>query len=153
MCHDRFHFWFRQLSDQRVKQHNFAKSAEAGEKRVGMPRASAAVHQLNAPGPESGSLRQIQQSIPQSALGQRGQSVEQGQDQDGRQHAQDQLNRDDRAPIPQPPPLARPCDHLQEQHQQRITQNQGQQQDFEPVKPPGSLGRGIESEFLFQPEL
>ena len=96
-----------QLLDQRVEQHDLAEAAEAGEERVRVPGAFAAVHDLDAPGAEAGALGQLQQPLAQAAFGQRREFVEQRQDQHRRQHEHQQLKPEQRAPGPQPPPRPR----------------------------------------------
>ena len=73
------------------KSTNFSKAAEAGEEGVGVARAFAAVHYLDAPGPKASPLRQGQQPLAQAALGERGELVEERQDQDGGQQGDQQL--------------------------------------------------------------
>ena len=86
--------------DQRVEQHDLAEAAEAGEESVRVPRPFAAVHDLDAPGAEAGSLRQRQEPVAQAAVGQRRELVEQRQDQHRREHKHQQLKTEQRAPTP-----------------------------------------------------
>ena len=63
-------------------KHDLSKPAEPGEECVGVPRPFAAVHHLDAPGAETGALGQLQQAIAQAAFRQRGELVEERQNQD-----------------------------------------------------------------------
>ena len=130
----RFQFRLGQLLDQRVEQHDFPEPPESGEERVRMPRTFAAVHQLDAPGAESGPPRQLEQPFAQAAFRQRREFVEQRQNQNRREHEHQELKREQRGPGPQPPPRSRPFDYFQDEHQQRVTERDRQQQPFQPVR-------------------
>ncbi len=68
-----------QLLKQRVKQHDFTKSADAGKKRVGVSRPFAAVHDLNVLRPKTGPFGQRQKTLAQTSFRQRRELIEQRQ--------------------------------------------------------------------------
>lgn len=153
MREHRLEFRPGQLLNQRVEQHDFPEPPETGEERVRMPRTFAAVHQLNALGAKLGSPRQLEQPFAQVAFRQRREFVEQRQNQNRREHAHQELKCQHRAPGPQPPLRSRPLDNFQDEHQQRVSEHEGEQQTFQPVRPPDFWRRGVEPESLFEPEL
>src|SRR5438309_8518580 len=65
MSENGFQFELDQLGDQCVKQDNFSESTEAGKKGIGVPRALAPVHNLNAAGAKTRAFGQFEQPLAQ----------------------------------------------------------------------------------------
>ena len=100
MREHRFEFGFGQLLDEGVEQDDFSELPEPGEKSIGMTRAFAAIHHLDAAGAKTGSQSKAQQALAQAAFRQRRKFVEQRQDQHGRQDDHEQLKGEQGAPRP-----------------------------------------------------
>ena len=72
----RFEFRPGELLDQRVEEDDFPISSEAGEERVLVTRAFAAVHDLEVSGVKIRPASQREQAFAQTAFGQRCEFVE-----------------------------------------------------------------------------
>src|SRR5688572_8758379 len=83
--------------------HHIARSTEARKERVGMSRALAAIHHLNGLRAKPRSITERQQTIAEIALGQRGQFVEERQNQLGIQDEHQQLESEHQGEAPDPP--------------------------------------------------
>src|SRR5436309_8184270 len=71
-----FQFRLGELRDKCVEQDNFSKTSESGEEGVGVARAFAAIHHLDAARWKIGALRQCKEALAQPALRQRRERVE-----------------------------------------------------------------------------
>src|SRR5690242_3739769 len=91
---DRFEFRFGELRDESVEEDDFAKASEAGEERIGMTGAFAAVHDFDVAGWKFGALRQCKKAFAQRTLRKRSELVEEGHDQRRCNEKQEQLERD-----------------------------------------------------------
>src|SRR6184192_3322063 len=67
----RFQFRLVELRDERVEQDDFSKSSEPGKEGVGVARAFAAVHHIDAARGKICALRQSEQAPAQCSLRQR----------------------------------------------------------------------------------
>src|ERR1700747_3084184 len=63
MREDRFQFQFGELIDECVEQNDFSKSSKPGEEGVGVARAFAAIHYLDAACGKMGALRQCKEAV------------------------------------------------------------------------------------------
>jgi len=150
---DGFEFRFGQLGNEGVEQDDFSELAETGEEGVRVARAFAAIHDLNTAGSEPSAIRQCEQALAQGAFGQRRKLIEQRHDQHRREHDHDQLKAEHGDPGPEPPPITHPIDELEHQQKEWITKENGEEQGFEPIEPPGFLSGGIEAEALLESKL
>jgi hypothetical protein len=112
MRKDGFHFRLGELCDQCVEQNDFSKTSEPGEERVGMTRAFAAIHHLDAAGGKTCASRQRKQAFTEGSLGQRGKLVEERHDDRRCDEQHKQLKRDNDCPSPKPPAGAGPFDQF-----------------------------------------
>lgn len=153
VCEHGFEFIVGELVDQRIEEDDLAKAAEAGEEGVGVRASPAAVHDLNGRGLESGPIGQGEQPFSQGAVGQGGELVEEGQNQNGRQDEHGQLEQEDDTPCPEPPRKGCPAGQEEDESGQRQTEQDPQKQDLDMVGDPEAEGCFVEAEALFEAKL
>ena len=95
-----FQFRLGELRDQCVEQNDFSKTSEPGEEGVGVARAFAAVHHLDAARGKTGALRQCKQALAQCSFRQRRELVEERHDDRRRDEQQQAIET--RQQLPQP---------------------------------------------------
>ena len=153
MRQDGFKFLLAHLLHERVKQRNSPALAQPGKKGVRMLGALAAVHHLDAGVDKSGALGQVFQPVFQRAFRQRRELVEQGKNENWRQHAHQQLKNHDHTPRPQPPIIAACPDQPKYQRQQRHADGKTQRDPLDLIRPPSALRRVVEPKLLLKSKL
>ena len=131
-----FQFRLGELRDQCVEQDNFSKTSEPGEEGVGVARAFAAIHHLDAARGKIGALRQCKEALAQRSFRQRCELVEERHDDRRRDEQQEQLKRDNNRRRPKPPVCAGPLDQFQHQRKQRIAKQHREQKSFHTIEDP-----------------
>ena len=118
-----------------------------------MAGALGAVDHLDRPRLEAGAVAQGQQALPQRALRQGGELVEQGEDELGIEDEHQQLEPEEQGEAPEPPRGAHPAHQREQRPQQREPQQEHQHQTLQLVRHPQLRGRLVEAEPLLEPEL
>src|SRR6266702_3141085 len=149
----RFQFRLVELRDECVEEDDFSKSSEPGEERIGVARAFAAVHHIDAARGKICALRQCEKAPAQRSLRQRCELVEQRHDYRRRDQQQEQLKRDDNCRSPEPPVCTSPLDQFQDQRHQRVAEQQREQKSFYAIDHPRLHRGGVETESFFEFEL
>jgi hypothetical protein len=80
MRKDGLYFQLGELRDQCIEQNDFPKTSEPGEEGIGVARAFAAIHHLDAPAGKTRTSRQCKQALAQCSLWQRRKAVEERHD-------------------------------------------------------------------------
>src|ERR1700678_4365639 len=118
-----------------------------------MAGAFAAVHDLDVAGRKGGAPGQREQAVAQGALGQRGEFIEERQNEGGSGQQEGELEEDQTTPGPKPPRWPECLFEFQYGGQQRPAQEQRQERAFEAVAPPQTRRGRVEPKAFFEMEL
>src|SRR5262249_50337238 len=109
----RFQFCSFELFQERIKQDNLPHPTESGEKRIGMARAFAPVHNLNVLSLKIQPTGQAKESLTQGAFSKRRELIEERQNENRGKEGQQKLKGHDRHPAPHPPKRTSPAEKFE----------------------------------------
>src|SRR5262245_51336680 len=95
MRQDRFQLCVTELRNEYVEEDDFSETPEAGKESIGVARAFAAIHHLDAACGKIYAPRQCKEPLAQRSFWQRCKLVEKRHDDGGRDQQHEQLKRDD----------------------------------------------------------
>ena len=149
VCEHGFHFIRRQALQQRVEEDHTLGRAEAGEVRIRMRRALAAVHHEQALGAKAAAGHERAHALGQRCIGQRREFVEQRRDHGRVEQQHQQLKSSPGQPCPPPPPRSGRAHDPQHQRRQRQADGRADQRALGGIEQVQLPRHAVEAKTLF----